>query len=133
MFIDLGEDFERFGTMKKTTSMNVRTGPGNSYIFRHIALQEYLTALHIAIVNPSGFQLEEWLQNHNIGVVRFLVGILFHHDDYHSHPLYQKITEKYQKVKTTRDGSQSELRLAKLVIDEVYPHETELLIHVQGE
>ena len=133
VFTDLaGEDFEHFGTMKKTTSMNVRTGPGNSYIFRHIALQEYFTALHIAIVNPSSFQLEEWLQNHNIGVVRFLVGILFHHDDYHSHPLYQMITEVYQKVKTTRDVSQSELRLAELVIDEVYPHE-ELLIHVQGE
>ena len=133
VFTDLGEDFEHLWTMKKTTSIHVRMEPWCSYSFLHIALQEYLTALHISIVNPSGFELVEWLKNHNIGVVRFLVGILFHNDDYLSHPLYQKITEVYQKVKTTRDVSQSELRLAELVIDEVYPHEAELLIHVQGE
>ena len=129
VFTNLGEDFEHLGTMEK---MNVRTGPGYSYTFLHSGLQEYLTALHIAIMNPSGFELVEWLQNHN-GVVRSLVGILFHHDDYHSHPLYQKINQVYQNIKTTRDGSQSELRLAELVIDEVYPYEAELLIHAQGE
>ena len=130
VFTDLGEDFEHLGTMKKTTSMSVCTGPGCSYTFLHIALQEYLTALHIAIVNPSDFELVEWLQSQDIGVVRLLVGILFQCNDYRSHPLYQKITDVYQKVKTTRDGSQSELRLAELVIDEVYPNEAELL---QGE
>ena len=55
VFTDLGEDFEHLGTMKKTTSLNVCTGPGCSYSFLHLTLQEYLTALHIAIVNPSGF------------------------------------------------------------------------------
>ena len=56
VFTDLGEDFEHLGTMKKTTSVNVCTGPGCSYSFLHLTLQEYLTALHIAIVNPSGFR-----------------------------------------------------------------------------
>ena len=132
VFTDLGEYFEHLGTMKKTTNVNVHACPGNSYNFLHLTLQEYL-ALHNAIENPSDFELVEWLQNHNIDDVRFLVGILFHHDDYHSHPLYQKITEVYQKVKTTRDGSHCELCLAELVIDEVYPHEAELLIHAQGK
>ena len=50
VFTDLGEDFEHLGTMKKTTSLNVCTGPGCSYSFLHLTLQEYLTALHIAIV-----------------------------------------------------------------------------------
>ena len=33
VFTDLGEDFEHLGTMKKTTSLNVCTGPGCSYSF----------------------------------------------------------------------------------------------------
>ena len=52
VFTDLGEDFGHLWTMKKTTSVNVCTGPGCSYSFLHLTLQEYLTALHIAIANP---------------------------------------------------------------------------------
>ena len=92
VFTDLGEDFEHLGIMKKTTSLNVCTGPGCSYSFLHLTLQEYLTALHIAIVNPSGFELEEWLEEDSV-VVRFLAGIC-RHDDYHSHPVYQELVQQ---------------------------------------
>ena len=91
VFTDLGEDFEHLGTMKKTTSVNVCTGPGCSYSFLHLTLQEYLTALHIAIVNPSGFELVEWLKERSV-VVRFLAG-MYRHDDYHSHPVYQELVQ----------------------------------------
>ena len=91
VFTDLGEDFEHLGTMKKTTSINVCTGPGCSYSFLHLTLQEYLTALHIAIVNPSGFELVEWLKEGSV-VVRFLAG-MYRHDDYHSHPVYQELVQ----------------------------------------
>ena len=92
IFTDLGEDFEHLGTMKKTTSVNVSTGPGCSYSFLHLTLQEYLTALHIAIVNPSGFKLVEWLRGSKV-VVRFLAGMC-RHDDYHSHPVYQELVQQ---------------------------------------
>ena len=92
IFTDLGEDFEHLGTMKKTTSVNVCTGPGCSYSFLHLTLQEYLTALHIAIVNPSGFKLVEWLEEGSV-VVRFLAGIC-RYDDYHSHPVYQELIQQ---------------------------------------
>ena len=91
VFTDLGEDFEHLGTMKKTTSVNACTGPGCSYSFLHLTLQEYLTALHIAIVNPSGFKLVEWLEEGSV-VVRFLAG-MYRHDDYHSHPVYQELVQ----------------------------------------
>ena len=92
VFTDLGEDFEHLGTMKKTTSVNVCTGPGCSYSFLHLTLQEYLTALYIAIVNPSGFELVEWLWEGSV-VVRFLAG-MYRHDDYHSHPVYQELVQQ---------------------------------------
>ena len=91
VFTDLCEDFEHLGTMKKTTSVNVSTGPGCSYSFLHLTLQEYLTALHIAIVNPSGFKLVEWLKEDSV-VVRFLAG-MYRHDDYHSHPVYHELVQ----------------------------------------
>ena len=89
VFTDLGEDFEHLGIMKKTTSLNVCTGPGCSYSFLHLTLQEYLTALHIAIVNPSGFELPVRVDS---VVVRFLAGMC-RHDDYHSHPVYQQLVQ----------------------------------------
>ena len=92
VFTDLGEDFEHLGTMKKTTSVNVSTGPGCSYSFLHLTLQEYLTALHIAIVNPSGFKLVEWLEEGSV-VVRFLAGMQYRRNDYHSHPVYQELVQ----------------------------------------
>ena len=97
VFTDLGEDFEHLGTMKKTTSVNVCTGPGCSYSFLHLTLQEYLTALHIAIVNPSGFELVEWLKEGS--VVRFLAG-MYRHGDFHSHPVYQELVQElaYQRL-----------------------------------
>ena len=91
VFTDLGEDFEHLGTMKKTTSVNVCTGPGCSYSFLHLTLQEYLTALHIAILNPSAFELVKWLKEGSV-VVRFLAG-MYRHDDYHSHPVYQELVQ----------------------------------------
>ena len=91
VFTDLGEDFEHLGTMKKTTSLNVCTGPGCSYSFLHLTLQEYLTALHIAIVNPSGFEVVKWLKEGSV-VVRFLAG-MYRHDEYHSHPVYQELVQ----------------------------------------
>ena len=91
VFTDLGEDFGHLGTMKKTTSLNVCTGPGCSYSFIHLTLQEYLTALHIAIVNPSDFKLVEWLKERSV-VVRFLAGMC-RHDGYHSHPVYQELVQ----------------------------------------
>ena len=92
IFTDLGKDFEHLGTMKKTTSVNVWTGPVCSYSFLHLTLQEYLTALH-AIVNPSGFKLVEWLKEGSV-VVRFLAGMC-RHDDYHSHPdVYQELVQQ---------------------------------------
>ena len=91
VFTELGEDFEHLGTMKKTTSVNVFRGPGCSYSFLHLTLQEYLTALHIAIVNPSGFELVEWLKEGSV-VVMFLAG-MYRHDDYHSHPVYQELVQ----------------------------------------
>ena len=78
--------------MKKTTSVNVCTGPGCSYSFLHLTLQEYLTALHIAIMNPSGFKLVEWLKEGSV-VVRFLAGMC-RHDDYHSHLVYQELVQQ---------------------------------------
>ena len=97
VFTNLGEDFEHLGTMKKTTSVNVCTGPGCSYSFLHLTLQEYLTALHIAIVNPSGFELVEWLKEGF--VVRFLAG-MYRHGDCHSHPVYQELVQElvYQRL-----------------------------------
>ena len=91
VFTHLSEDFEHLGTMKKSTSVNVCTGPGCSYSFLHLTLQEYLTALHIAIVNPSGFELVQWLEEGSV-VVRFLAG-MYRHDDYHSHPVYQELLQ----------------------------------------
>ena len=101
VFTDLGEDFEHFGMMKKTTSLNVCTGPGCSFSFLHLTLEEYLTALHIAIVNPSGFKLVEWLEEHSV-VVRFLAGMC-RHDEYHSHPVYQELV---QELSSNRNGLQ---------------------------
>ena len=109
VFTDLGEDFEHLGTMKKTTSVNVFTGPGCSYSFLHLTLQEYLTALHIAIVNPSGlFELVEWLWEwlkEGSVVVRFLAG-MYRHDDHHSHPVYQELVQQLASNQCTVGLSQ---------------------------
>ena len=83
---DLGEDFEHLGIMKKTTNLNVCTGPGCSYSFLNLTLEEYLTALHVAIVDPSGFEMIELLVENNI-VLRFLAGMCRHG----SRPVYRKL------------------------------------------
>ena len=84
---DLGEDFEHLGIMKKTTSLNVCTGPGCSYSFLHLTLEEYLTALHIAIVNPSGFEMIKLLAEDCV-VLRFLAGMCKHDRD---RPVFAKL------------------------------------------
>ena len=91
VFTDLGKDFEHLGIMKKTTSLNVCTGPECSFSFLHLTLGEYLAALHIAIENPIGFRLVEWLEESSV-VVRFLAG-LYQHDDYRSHNVYQELVK----------------------------------------
>ena len=93
VFTDLGEKFEHLGMMKKTTSLNVSTGPGCSYSFLHLTLEEYLTALHIAIAKPSNFKVYKWLMEEDSVVLRFLAGMC-RHDEYHSHPVYQELVQE---------------------------------------
>ena len=102
VFTDLGEDFEHLGTMKKSTSVNVCIGPGCSYSFLHLTLQEYLTALHIAILNPTDFELVNWLKEGSV-VVRFLAG-MYRHDDHHSHPVYQELAQQLSSSKDKDRG-----------------------------
>ena len=95
VFTDLGEDFEHLGMMKKTTSLNVCTGPGCSYSFLHLTLQEYVAALYIAIENPSKFELNKWLNEDSVAV-RFVAGICMRrHDDYNDIRLamYHKLVD----------------------------------------
>ena len=94
VFTDLGEKFEHLGMMKKTTSLNVSTGPGCSYSFLHLTLEEYLTALHIAIAKPSNFKVYKWLMEEDSVVLRFLAGMC-RHDEYH-HPVYQELVHFQQ-------------------------------------
>ena len=98
VFTDLREDFEHLGMMKKTTSVNVSTGPGCSYSFLHLTLEEYLTALHIVIANPSDFKM---LQKDGV-VLRFMAGMC-RHDEYHSHPVYQELVQVFS---SNRNGLQ---------------------------
>ena len=103
IFTNLGKDFEHLGMMKKTTSLNVCTGPGCSYSFLHLTLLEYLSALYIVIGNLSVFRLVDWLKKDSI-VLRFLAGIC-RHDVYHSHPVYQELVQ--QLVPIIQDTSRS--------------------------
>ena len=89
VFTDLGEHFEHLGTMKKTTSLNVCIGPGCSYSFLHLSLQEYFAALHIAIANPKCFYIEE----QDSLVIRFLAGMLSRYTDYCTHPFCRTLLE----------------------------------------
>ena len=67
---------------------------GCSYSFLHLTLEEYLTALHIAIANPSDFEMFEWLVKEDSVVVSFLAGMC-RHDEYHSDPaVYQELVQK---------------------------------------
>ena len=45
---DIGSDLD-LGIMKKTATLKVCRGPGCSYSFLHLTLQEYMVAVHIAI------------------------------------------------------------------------------------
>ena len=79
IFTELDEDFEPLGMMKKMTSLNVCRGLECSYTFLHLTLQEYMAALHIALMQPSDLDLDT-LENRDI-VVRFQAG-LSRHDKY---------------------------------------------------
>ena len=94
VFTDLGEDFEHLGMMKKTKSLNVCTGPGCSYSFLHLTLQEYMAALHIALMNRV-LELRELVFKGGL-VVRFLTGIC-RHDVYHSQIVYQELVQHLSK------------------------------------
>ena len=78
VFTNLGEDFEPLGLMKKTTRLNVCTGRECSYTFLHLTLQEYMAALYIAIVCPSGLGLYRksiaFTTAYDV-VLRFLAGL----------------------------------------------------------
>ena len=75
VFTDLDEDFEHLGMMKKTTSLNVSTGPECSYSFLHLTLEEYLAALYIAIVDiMSVFDILDKFPEY-VSVLRFLAGM----------------------------------------------------------
>ena len=91
VFTDVGEDFNQLGILKKTTSRNLHIGPKCSYAFLHLTLQEYMAALHIALVYPSDFDLD-WLIHERV-VVRFLAGIC-RHDNYHSHSLHLELIQQ---------------------------------------
>ena len=83
VFTNLGEDFEPLGLMKKTTRLNVCTGRECSYTFLHLTLQEYMAALYIAVVCPSGFGLYResiaFTTAYDV-VLRFLAGLCRNHD-----------------------------------------------------
>ena len=94
VFTDLGEDFEHLGLLNKTACLNACASPGCSYSFLHPMLQEYFTALYIVIASPSGFELDDWLDERTI--VRFLAGI-FGYCDYSSHPVYQELVQEISR------------------------------------
>ena len=52
--------------------------------------------LHIAIENPSGFELVEWLDGDSV-VVRFLAGICSH-DEYQHHPVYHELVQQLASI-----------------------------------
>ena len=87
VFTDLGEDFEHLGMLKKTTTLNVCTGPGCSYSFLHLTLQEYMAALYFAVKNVLYYKK-------SLGriILRYLAGICRNHD-YHGKSVYQNLVE----------------------------------------
>ena len=89
---ELSEDFEHFGMMKKTTSLDVRTGSKSSYAFLHFTFQKYMAALHCAFYQTTSSEL--W--SHRIpdldqnDVIRFVAGICSH-SEYRDQPLYHDL------------------------------------------
>ena len=91
VFTHLTADFEHLSMMKKTTSLNVCTGPECSYTFLHLTLQEYMAALYIAI---SGRDDGKLIQPRGSDVVmRFFAGIC-RHVKYQNHALYQELVQR---------------------------------------
>ena len=52
LFTDLGERFEHFGVMKKTTRLDPFVGSVCSFNFLHLTLQEYLAVLYVTYFHP---------------------------------------------------------------------------------
>ena len=96
VFTDLCEDFKHLSMMKKTTTLNVSTGPECSYSFLHLTLQEYLAALDIAFKNAF---VEKSLGSN---VLRFLAGICSN-EHYHGQPAYQELVE-FLAERRSREG-----------------------------
>ena len=97
---DIGSDLD-LGIMKKTATLNVCRGPGCSYSFLHLTLQEYMAAVHIAIHGiPSEYDgrvsCRSLLSEQSI-VLRFLVG-LSSRNDYHHHPFYQELVQSLSRI-----------------------------------
>ena len=95
---ELSEDFEHFGIMKKTTSLDVHTGSESSYTFLHFTLQKYMAALHCAF-----YQSELYYSSLNPGleqndVMRFVAGICSH-SEYHNQPLYHDLVRIISNTK----------------------------------
>ena len=103
VFTDLDDSFEGLGMMKKTTSLNVCTGRECSYTFLHLTLQEYMAALYIAIVCPSGVdRAMVEISKHDV-VVRFLAGMC--RDGSHCYQeLVKLLDDRFQRVYITIGG-----------------------------
>ena len=87
---EFSEDFEHFGIMKKTTSLNVSTGSESSYTFLNFTLQKYMAVLHCAFYQSGLYfsSLTSGLEQNDI--MRFVAGICSH-SEYRDQPLYHDL------------------------------------------
>ena len=72
-------DFDHLGLMKKNKSLDATVGPNYSFCFLHLTLQEYLSAIHISLLN-STIEVPPSLGRRGI-VSRFLAGLCIHGDE----------------------------------------------------
>ena len=92
---ELSEDFEHFGLMRKTTSLDVHTGFKSSYTFLHFTFQKYMAALHCAFYQTTCSELYYYSLTSGLGqndVMRFVAGICSH-SEYRDQPLYRDLVK----------------------------------------